>query len=496
MKHAFAAVDLGASAGRVVLAAAGPGELKFTEVRRFPNLPAEVGGTLRWDITGLYRSIIAGLREAGTQAGGLTSIGVDSWGVDYGLLDETGALLGDPVHYRDHRTDGVMDRVLAEIPPAQLYAATGIQLMPINTIFQLAAAAGTPPLREARTLLLIPDLIGFWLTGAARTEITNASTTQLLDIRTGDWAWPLVRRLGLRPTLFPPLQQPGDLTGLLQPGAAQAAGLPGATRVIAVGSHDTASAVVAVPAATANFAYISSGTWSLAGVELGEPVLTGESQRANFTNERGVDGTVRYLRNVMGLWLLQETMRGWEAAGCGASLDTLLREAAQERPFGAVVDANDPAFLPPGDMPARIADACRQTGQAPPSSRAGIVRCILESLALAYRDALHDAMRLSGRVAEVVHVVGGGARNELLCQLTADACGLPVVAGPAEATALGNVLVQARAAGTVPADLTGMRALVRSTQPLRRYAPQGSRRAWEAAARRVRPAGGYPEVRG
>lgn len=492
MNHAFAAVDLGASAGRVMLAGAGPGELKLTEVRRFPNRPAAAAGTLHWDIRGLYRSIIGGLREAGAkagaggaQAGGLTSIGVDAWGVDYGLLDETGALVGDPVHYRDHRTDGVMERVLAEIPPAELYAATGIQLMPINTIFQLAAAAGTADLRAARTLLLIPDLVGFWLTGVARTEITNASTTQLLDIRTGDWAWPLVRRLGLRAGLFPPLQQPGDLLGLLQPSAAEAAGLPAATRVVAVGSHDTASAVVAVPAATANFAYISSGTWSLAGLELAEPVLTGDSQRANFTNERGVDGTVRYLRNVMGLWLLQETMRGWEAAGRGASLDSLLREAARERPFGAVVDSNDPAFLPPGDMPARIADACRRTGQAPPSSRAGVVRCILDSLALAYRDTLQDAVRLSGRVAEVVHIVGGGARNELLCQLTADACGLPVIAGPAEATALGNVLVQARAAGAVPADLAGMRALVRSTQPLRRYAPQGDPRAWEAAARRV-----------
>jgi rhamnulokinase len=401
------------------------------------------------------------------------------------LLDQTGTLLADPVHYRDHRTDGVMERVLAGIPPAELYAVTGIQLMPINTIFQLAAAAGTPHLREARTLLLIPDLISFWLTGVTRTEITNASTTQLLDIRTGDWAWPLVRHLGLRPSLFPPLQQPGDLTGMLQPAVAGQAGLPGTTRVIAVGSHDTASAVAAVPAAAGNFAYISSGTWSLAGLELGEPVLTVESQQANFTNERGVDGTVRYLRNVMGLWLLQETMRGWQAAGHGASLESLLREAARERPFGAVVDANDPAFLPPGDMPARIADACRRTAQVPPASRAGVVRCILDSLALAYRAALHDAMRLSGRVADVVHIVGGGARNELLCQLTADACGLPVVAGPAEATALGNVLVQARTAGAIPGDLAGMRALVRSTQRLRRFTPHGNPRSWEAAARRV-----------
>jgi rhamnulokinase len=494
--QAFAAVDLGASAGRVMLAAAGPGELKVTEVSRFANLPVEVGGTLHWDILGLYRSILDGLREAdamagagsGTGEGGLTSVGVDSWGVDYGLLDETGALLGNPVHYRDHRTDGVMDRVLAGIPAAELYATTGIQLMPINTIFQLAAAAGTPQLREARTLLLIPDLIGFWLTGTARTEITNASTTQLLDIRTGDWAWPLVQRLGLRPGLFSPLQQPGDLVGLLRRGAAEAAGLSGATRVIAVGSHDTASAVVAVPAATETFAYISSGTWSLAGLELGEPVLSEAGQRANFTNERGVDGTVRYLRNVMGLWLLQETMRGWDAAGHGASLEALLREAAQVRPFSAVVDANDPAFLPPGDMPARIADACRRTGQAPPSSRAEVVRCILDSLALAYRETLHDAMRLSGRAADAVHIVGGGARNELLCQLTADACGLPVVAGPAEAAGLGNVLVQARAAGAVPGDLAGMRRLVRSTQPLRQHVPQGGPRLWEAAARRVRPA--------
>jgi rhamnulokinase len=429
--------------------------------------------------------------------------------VDYGLLDADGELLGNPVHYRDTRTDGVVGEVLAKVPAADLYAVTGIQQMPINTIYQLAAAARTPQLAAARTLLLIPDLLAYWLTGEIGAEVTNASTTQLYDTRARDWAWDLIGRAGLPAGLFPALREPGSVIGTLrrelaaEPGLGGLAGsgpagrgpagsrpagpLPGRPLpVIATGSHDTASAVVAVPARGADFAYISCGTWSLVGVELDQPVLTEASRAANFTNETGVDGTIRYLRNVMGLWLLQESVRTWSAAGQRADLATLLDEAARMPPLQVVVDPDDPVFLPPGDMPARIAGAARRTGQRPPADPPAVVRCILDSLALAYRARLREVQELSGRAVGTVHVVGGGVRNTLLLQLTADACGLPVVAGPAEAAALGNILVQARALGAAPGDLDGMRALLRATQELTRFEPSGADAgAWDAAAARI-----------
>ena len=496
-----AAVDLGASGGRVMVgqvSAAGPygaghhgaghhrrDQLDLREAHRFPNIPVSVLGTLHWDILRIYREMLDGLRTA-ARAGGLDSVGIDSWGVDYGLLDAQGALLGNPVHYRDTRTDGVAAQVLAAIPAADLYATTGVQQLPFNTIYQLAAAAGTPQLAAAQTLLLIPDLLGYWLTGEIGAEVTNASTTQLYDPRARSWAASLIERAGLPRRVFPPLRQPGSTVGELRPEIAAEAGQAGPLPVIAVGSHDTASAVVAVPAQGRDFAYISCGTWSLVGVELDQPVLTEASRAANFTNETGVDGTTRYLRNVMGLWLLQESVRAWAAAGRPAGLATLLEQAARVPALQVVVDPDDPAFLPPGDMPARIAEAARRTGQRPPADPPAVVRCILDSLALAYRARLREVQELSGRAVDTVHVVGGGAHNTLLLQLTADACGLPVVAGPAEAAALGNILVQARALGAAPGDLDGMRALLRGTQPLRRYEPSGSdAAAWAAAGRRI-----------
>jgi rhamnulokinase len=499
-----AAVDLGASGGRVMAGRVGPGELDLREAHRFPNIPVRAGGTLHWDILRLYREILDGLAAA-ARGGPLASAGIDSWGVDYGLLDSGGALLGNPVHYRDGRTDGALDRVLAKIPAEELYKVTGIQQLPINTICQLAAAAGTPQLQAAATLLLIPDLLGYWLTGSIGTEITNASTTQLLDVRAQTWAAGLMGRAGLEPALFPPLRRPGDVIGELRPDVAAGAALPAGLPLVAVGSHDTASAVAGVPAHGRNFAYISCGTWSLVGMELDRPVLTQASRLANFSNETGIDGTVRYLRNVAGLWLLQESLRTWSAAdGSGgpgetgapgssggtdapgaASMNELLAAAARQPALACVVDPDDPAFLPPGDIPARITDACRRTGQRPPGSRAGIVRCILDSLALAYRRTIGQVQELSGRHADVVHIVGGGARNALLCQLTADACGRPVVAGPVEASAIGNVLVQARALGSAPGELDGMRTLVRESQPLRRFEPRDGGAPWQAAARRL-----------
>ena len=476
-----AAVDLGAASGRVIRARVGPGTLQLDEVGRFDNIPVRVGGTLHWDALRIYHGVLDGLRAAGR----VDSIGVDSWGVDYGLLDADGRLLGNPVHYRDRRTDGVPEKVLAEVPSAELYAITGLQLQPFNTLFQLVAARDSAGLAGARTLLLIPDLMTYWLTGTVGAERTNASTTQLLDARTGDWARDLMIRLGISPALLPVLREPGSPAGDLLPEVAAELGLAAPTAVTAVGSHDTASAVIGVPAAGERFAYISCGTWSLAGVELRRPVLTEASRAANFTNEVGADGTIRYLRNIMGLWLLQECLRAWRDAGQPGELEPLLREAARAPALAAVVDAGDAEFLAPGDMPSRIGAACERLGQRPPSAPAETVRCIMDSLALAHRAAVLDAQRLSDHQVEVVHIVGGGARNELLCQLTADACGLPVLAGPQEATALGNALVQARALGRIGPDLASARSLIRATQPLRRYEPAGDARAWAAAATRI-----------
>jgi rhamnulokinase len=463
------------------------GSLELTEVHRFWNGAVQVQGTLHWDILHLYRETLAGLRKAAL-GGPLDGIGIDSWAVDYGLLDRDGRLIGNPVHYRDARTEGVMDEVLRKVPAEDLYAVTGLQQLPFNTIYQLAAERS---LDRAERLLLIPDLLAYWLTGVVGAEATNASTTQLYDVRTRSWSEDLARRAGVPVELLPELREPGQVIGPVLPEVAEDLGLDsvpaggeGARRVpvIAVGSHDTASSVVAVPAEDgANFAYISSGTWSLAGLELPAPVLTEEARQANFTNEGGVDGRTRFLKNVMGLWILQECLRIWGSD----DLPQLLREASDVPAFGVLIDPDDPVFLAPGNMPARIDEFCARTGQDKPATRAATVRCVLESLALAYRRTLRSAREIAGREIDVVHVIGGGSQNELLCQLTADACGVPVLAGPVEASALGNVLVQARALGEPLPDLSAMRALVRATHRLRRYPPQGRPADWDAAESRV-----------
>jgi rhamnulokinase len=469
-----AAVDLGASSGRVMVGRVAPNELELTEVHRFPNDPVRLPDGLHWDILRLYREVLVGLREATRAAGGLVSIGLDSWGVDYGLLDEAGTLLGDPYHYRDDRTAAAVDAVHQIIQPAALYARTGLQFLPFNTIYQLAAAQGTSLNEVARTMLLIPDLLGYWLSGVRVAEVTNASTTALLEVHRRTWDMELIASLAISPALFAPLGVPGDVIGPLRDDVRRETGASAEALLTLVGSHDTASAVVGVPAGDASFAYIACGTWSLVGVELDHAVLTEESRQANFTNEGGVDDRIRYLRNVMGLWLLQESLRTWELEGSAEHLPALLIAAGELPSGGPIIDPDDPSFLPPGDMPARIAAACLRLDQPVPVTRAGLVRCILDSLAAAYSGAVRDAARLSGRFVEVVHLVGGGARNTLLCQLTADACEVPVLAGPVEATALGNVLIQARARGLLAGDLETLRALVRATQDIRRFEPRTS----------------------
>lgn len=474
----FAAIDLGASSGRVMAATVSADEIQLREVHRFANQPVSVAGTLHWDVLSLYRESLTGLRLARAQLGRLDSIGIDSWAIDYGLLDADGRLIGNPVHYRDSRTRGIAGQVMATVSAEVLYAETGIQLLPFNTIFQLVAAAGTAALGSAHQLLLIPDLLGYWLTGMPGAEFTNASTTQLIGPG-GDWSKLLFEKLKLPLHLMPAIRQPGDVIGRLTAEAQVQTGLGDDARLVAVGSHDTASAVVGVPAESPNFAYISCGTWSLVGMELDQPVLTEASRQANFSNEAGVDGTVRYLRNVMGLWLLQESLRTWGHSE--SDLTALLAQAGRLPAGGSLINPDDSRFLQPGDMPSRIAAYCGETGQSQPGSHAEFVRCILDSLALAYRRYVRLAAELSGRTIEVVHLVGGGTHNGLLCQLAADAIGLPVIAGPVEAAALGNVLVQARTAGIVGGGLPELRALLRRAQVLQRYEPQPAGGFWPDA---------------
>ncbi|EPD84687.1 hypothetical protein HMPREF1529_01290 [Microbacterium sp. oral taxon 186 str. F0373] len=467
--RAVAAIDLGATSGRVVLGRVGRSILDAETVARFPDDPIRLGNGLHWNAAGLYAASVRGLREAFRAEPQLTSIGVDSWAVDYALLRE-GRLLGIPFHYRDERTARGVASVEATIARDELFARNGLQFLPFTTAYQLAVEL--PELvAVADTLLLMPDLIAFWLTGARRAELTNASTTGLLDARHRRWDDELVAALGLPRALLPALIAPGERIGELLPSVQAVVG--GAAPVVAVGSHDTASAVVAVPMRADAAAYISCGTWGLVGVEVAHPVLTPAVRAANVTNEGGVDGRVRLLHNVMGLWILSESVRGWSRGGEELDLGTLLAAAAQVPASAApVFDVDDPRFLAPGDIPARIDAWCDEHGVAPPRTRAAYVRAIVESLAQAFADAVATTSRLGGVDVRTVHLVGGGALNELLCQRTADRCGLPVVAGPVEATALGNILVQARTAGMITGELEELRDLVARTQQLRRYEPQ------------------------
>ncbi|MGP9501013.1 rhamnulokinase [Specibacter sp. AOP5-B1-6] len=491
MSKLFAAVDIGASSGRVIVGGldAGGETVRLDVVHRFPNGVVEHEGALHWDFDGLFTEVMAGLAVAAKHAaavdGAIASIGIDTWAVDYGLIDGAGALIGEPFSYRDGRGAAAVDRVHGIVGPARLYETTGLQHLPFNTIFQLAAEqTDGRDLAGGLQALLIPDLIAFKLTGSRRTESTNASTTGLYDAVAGEWASELLAALDLPAELFPPLIEPGETIGTLLPEIAARTGLPTTTRVVAVGSHDTASAVAAVPAAGPNFAYISSGTWSLVGVELDAPVLTEASRTANFTNERGVDGTTRYLRNVGGLWLLSESMRTWgqEAHDAGSpvtmpeplalSLPELLAAAAAEPTGGPLLDVDSEDFIAPGNMPERIRAAASVGGRGLENRPAAVVRCIVDSLAAAYARTVSQVQELSGQKVNVVHIVGGGSQNELLCQLTANATGLPVVAGPVEATALGNVLVQARAAGAAPTTLPELRAIVAASHPGVGYQPR------------------------
>ncbi len=465
----YGAIDLGASSGRVVAGRLDGGRVVLDELHRFPNRPVALPDGLRWNLLHLFTEALEGLRGAGPLAG----VGVDTWGVDYALLDGRGRVLGLPFHYRDARTDGMVERAFARVPQRDLYAATGIQTMPINTVFQLLADEGSSALAAAEGLALVPDLLAFWLSGELANEATAASTTGLLDARTGAWALDLVARLGLPTRPFGRLVEPGTPLGP----ALDHHDLGGAP-VFAVAGHDTASAFVAAPVADEHAAILSSGTWCLLGVELPEPVLTEAARAANLTNERGVDGTTRLLKNVMGLWLEQECARAWDLPF--PDVHALAGAAPDDVPL---FDPDDDAFLAPGDMPARIAAACARGRQREPRDRGETARAILVSLACKYRFVLERLEAVTGRTITSVHAIGGGVRNELLCRLTADVTGREVVVGAVEATALGNVLVQARAAGEL-GSLADMRAVAAASTAPMSHDPDPDRDRAEATYRR------------
>lgn len=482
----YLAVDLGAESGRVVLGRFDGERMTVEEVHRFPNVPVWVSGALYWDALRIFQEVKTGLAKGG-EAGDISGVAIDSWGVDFALLDGEGELLSNPRNYRDPRTDGMMEQAFRLVSREEIYRKTGIQFIQINTLYQLLAMRDSPLLETADKLLLIPDLLNYWLTGEKVGEFTNVTTTQLYDLHTGDWARDLAGDMQIPGHIFPRIVQPATHLGPLASEVAEETGLAEGTTITAAASHDTASAVVAVPAEGDDFAYISSGTWSLVGVEAPRPVLTPEAMHSNFTNEGGFGGKTRFLKNVMGLWLLQECRRTWAREGRDYSYEELQQLAREAAPFGPLVDPDHPSFFSPGEMPSRIRWFCEATGQRPPEGPAEISRCVLESLALKYRLVVEQAGEITGQSVDVVHVVGGGVRNEFLCQLTADATRRPVRTEPAEATALGNLTVQAYAGGDL-ASQEEIRAVVRRSVEVREYEPLGDESRWQEALERLRAA--------
>jgi rhamnulokinase len=468
---AMVAVDLGAQSGRVALGKFDGERLSIEEVQRFPNIPVRTRNTLSWDVLRLYEEVLAGLTAASAKTAAVKAVGVDTWGVDFALLDRDGRLVSNPVHHRDERTVGAMEQLFAQVPARDVYEQTGIQLMPINTLVQLyaAARAGDRTLEIAETLLLIPDLFHFWLSGVATSEYTNATTTQCLDPRAQAWATELLERLGLPAKVLPALVRPATTLGPLLPEVAERTRLRRAV-VVAPATHDTASAVAAVPFRHHGSAYISAGTWSLVGVELASPVINDASFAANLTNEGGMDNTVRLLKNVNGMWLIHECQRTWADEGNILDFDDLVHLARGAPAHVSLIDPDDPSLARPGSMPERIRQACIGAGQPEPDSPGAIVRCIVESLALKYRYSVDLLSGVTGTAPAEIHLVGGGARNDLLCQSTADATGLPVLAGPEEATVVGNLLGQAMALGEL-SSLEEGRAVVRTSFEPRLFEP-------------------------
>jgi rhamnulokinase len=479
----YLAFDLGAESGRAMAGCLRSGVLDLREIYRFPNEPLREGASLRWDLPGLWREIQRGLAAVSAHTGRIASIGVDTWGCDYGLLDEDGELVSNPYHYRDARTDGVMDRVFGRVARSRIYDITGIQFLPFNTIYQLVSAAERTPgeLAAAKAFGTIPDILNCWLTGVLRAEFTNATTTQMVDARSRRWAEPLLRELKLPVELLPPLVEPGTVIGPLKSSAcAELAGTP----VVAPACHDTGSAVAAVPASRTR-AFLSSGTWSLLGVEVPQPVITAAALAANVTNEGGVAGTTRLLKNISGLWLLQACRRGWARDGREYAYPELMAAASNEQTaFRSLVDPDDPRFLHPADMAQAIADYCRDTGQYEPDTPGSYARAILESLAFKYRVVVDTLEAITGTGITEIQIMGGGSQNRLLNQFAADATGRTVLAGPVEATALGNIAMQMVATGAV-GSIAEARQTIERSFPVERVEPAAADR-WDAHYRRFK----------
>jgi rhamnulokinase len=472
------AVDLGAESGRVIRVGFDGSQFQFEEVHRFPNIPVQAGNTLYWDVLRLWHEITTGIHAAGKQVAG---IGVDTWGVDFAFLDRDGNLLANPVHYRDRRTDGMFEWVFERVPRRTVFERTGIQFMVINALYQLASLVKnqSPLLESASTLLPIPDLFNYWLSGTKSAEFSHVTTSQCYNPRKGNWDYETLHTLGFPTHILPNMIQPGTLIGDYH-------GIP----VIAPATHDTGSAVVGVPTTTSNYAYLSSGTWSLIGLEVKEPVINDAAYTANVTNEGGAYGTFRLLKNVMGLWIAQQCRATWQQEGTDYSYDQLTTAAMDAEPFRSLIDPDDPAFLPPGDMPARIREFCARTGQPQPETIGQIMRTVYESLALKYRYALDRLVNLAGHDVDHLHIIGGGSQNRLLNQMTTDATGRVVITGPVEATALGNAIVQFIALGELD-NIAQARSILSQTMGTETYTPRQSAEwqdAFERFTRYVEPA--------
>ena len=489
----FLTFDLGAESGRAILGRFDGERIRLSEMSRFPNGPVYLPDGMHWDVLRLWTEIKQGMAVAAREHGGdLAGVGLDTWGVDFGLLDRDGALVSNPYHYRDSRTDGMLDEAFRRVPRAEIFEQTGIQFMQLNSLYQLLAmvVGRSPALDIAETFLTMPDLFNYWLTGRKVCEFSIATTTQCYDPRQGDWAIPLLEKMGIPTHIFPEIVPPGTVLGQLSPAVAEEVGVRGLP-VIAPACHDTGSAVAAVPAEGPGFAWISSGTWSIMGAELPEPVINEQSLAFNFTNEGGVCGTFRFSRNIMGLWLVQECRRRWARAAsshdvAAASLtgeefsyDELTQMASRAAPLRSVIDPDHSEFLKPGDMPARIRAFCHKTNQPAPQSKGAIIRCALEGIALKYRWVLERVEEMLGRRLGPIHIVGGGTQNRLLSQFTADALGRPVISGPIEATATGNIIVQAMAMGHI-GSLEEGRRIVRNSFDVVTYEPTGGAE-WDEA---------------
>lgn len=469
----YVAVDLGAESGRVMLGSVSKDNLGLEEIHRFGNGPVEENGTLRWDFDRLLSEVKVGIGMAAKKASSeIQGIGVDSWGVDFGLLDSKGELVERPYHYRDSRTDGMREKAFELMSKRQIYQSTGIQFMQLNSVYQLLAMrlANSDALTKTKKLILIGDLFSYFLCGKAFAEYTLASTSQLMDMKTGRWAEEVFKKLSLPRDIVPEVVQPGTVVGQLTEPIAEELGC-GQIPVIAIGAHDTASAVAAVPARGAKWAYISSGTWSLMGVEIPQAIVDDKTFKYEFTNEGGVENTIRLLKNIMGLWLMQECRRQWQREGTDLSYNELTAMAEEAEPFVAHIDPDHGDFLAPGDMPAKINKYLADTGQEKIDDKGRLMRVVLESLALRYRAVMEAIEDVTGQAIEVLHIVGGGIQNELLCQFTANATGKKVITGPIEATASGNILLQAVATGQIRA-LKEARELVRNSFELKEYQPQ------------------------